>query len=296
MYNFIIVVTFFSLWLAVFFEDALQNIFAFTLILSVGMLHGANDLTLMGQNRDQMRSWSTFRSFLAYMAIVSVGALLFYFVPTIALISFLLFSGYHFGEQHWHDKLSEDRLIAKLFFTAYGLTILFLLFYCNMEDVQEIVRQITNIWIGRSVFTWTLLAIFAMTVVTGGCLYFQNRFTAVNWICELFYLVVFFVIFQTASLIWAFAIYFIWWHSVPSIMEQVAYMYKKVTLKNFWRYCRASFPFWLLSVISLLVVYKVFGNSPKLFLSIFFSFLAAITFPHILVMTRIKKKEKGTPR
>ncbi|MGY8916478.1 MAG: Brp/Blh family beta-carotene 15,15'-dioxygenase, partial [Flavobacteriales bacterium] len=95
--------------------------------------------------------------------------------------------------------------------------------------------------------------------------------------------------FKTASLLWSFAIYFILWHSLPSLVDQIRFLYGGVTKKNIILYLKTSFVYWAISVIGLALFFLFFGGDSDTFLSFFFSFLAAITFPHVLVMTRLNK-------
>ena len=64
-----------------------------------------------------------------YVLLISFGAALFFIVPWLALLLFIMVSGYHFGEQHWEDlKINNSNLVIVLFQFCYGLLILVLLF------------------------------------------------------------------------------------------------------------------------------------------------------------------------
>ena len=78
-----------------------QDIVGFLLILSIGVIHGANDLLIIKKytRKDSLKSQITY--FLYYLGLVFLGFLFFYVFPSIALLSFVLVSIYHFGEQHW---------------------------------------------------------------------------------------------------------------------------------------------------------------------------------------------------
>ena len=45
----LIIITLFSLWLTNYFEAGSQSILAFSLLFSVGLLHGSNDLQLLSK-------------------------------------------------------------------------------------------------------------------------------------------------------------------------------------------------------------------------------------------------------
>jgi hypothetical protein len=106
---------------------------------------------------------------------------------------------------------------------------------------------------------------------------------------NIFYLLVFAIIFKTADLIWAFAIYFVVWHSIPSIKEQINYLYGDFTITNFIVYFKSAFIYWITSLLGILVLYFIFQDK-ELFNALFFSFLAAITFPHTLIIIKMQNK------
>ena len=98
------------------------------------------------------------------------------------------------------------------------------------------------------------------------------------------------MIFNIASLIAGFAIYFIIWHSIPSLRDQIIELHSEFNTDNLVLYLKNSVLYWLVSIVSLFVLYYVV-NDEKLFISLFFSFLAAITFPHVLVMFNLFKNK-----
>ncbi len=106
---------------------------------------------------------------------------------------------------------------------------------------------------------------------------------------EVFLLAVFFVVFHAASLLWAFAIYFVVWHSIPSLADQIRLLYGNINLQNGVRYIRSSAVYWVAALTTLALAFLYFRGNDFGFLPLFFSFLAAITFPHVLVITRLYK-------
>ena len=168
------------------------------------------------------------------------------------------------------------------------MTIFFLLFYTNLEEVRPIIQQITGMVLPPEYYLYTLIASFAGFMA----IYFwwlANGKMKVNMVKELFFLLVFFIVFKTASLLWAFSIYFVIWHSIPSLLDQTKYLYGKVTKRSVLEYFKSSFLYWLASMAGLAVLYYLFHDQQGLFLSIMIYFLAAITFPHVIVMNRLNR-------
>lgn len=289
LHSLMVVSTFFALWLTVFFGDHVQQLLAYVLILTFGILHGANDLKLLQKSKHKNLNGIGFVRVLAYYIIfVGTSLALFYYIPSIALLSFIIFSGYHFGEQHWVFKVKESRIVGYIFYLCYGLFILFLLFYAHWSEVSGVIATITGHEPFKGIYGYGLVLSASGSLASLGYLWYKGSVRA-NLPKEVFFVLVFFVIFNTASLLWAFAIYFILWHSLPSLADQIMYLYGNIGPKSIRDYIRSSFPYWIISVLGLLLLLYVFRNNVETSLSFFFSFLAAITFPHVLVINRLNR-------
>lgn len=79
--NFAIVASFFGLWIDSYVPQAFQIYVGFLLIFSFGILHGANDLTLIKNINSQNQASSYWKILGYYIGIVLFGALLFMFCP-----------------------------------------------------------------------------------------------------------------------------------------------------------------------------------------------------------------------
>lgn len=285
----VLVSTFFALWLAVMFEDTFQNYIAYLFILSFGILHGANDLTLIQKEKTTQRKPKSYlRILVLYILFVLGSVLIFYLLPSLALLVFILFSGYHFGEQHLVGKTQSSSITASILYFTYGIFILFLLFYINYEMTAAIIETMIGFGIPKFIFK-IVLALSGISTICLGVFLVLGKKLRINPIKELFFLAVFFVVFKTASLLLGFAIYFILWHSIPSLYDQIIYLHGDVTKGSFKSFLKDSFPYWLISVVGLLVLLFVFRNNLETSLAFFFSFLAAITFPHVLVIKRLNQ-------
>ena len=102
-------------------------------------------------------------------------------------------------------------------------------------------------------------------------------------------LILYFFTVSLTDLVLSFAIYFVLWHSLPSIIEQTKFIYGFSEKKTYQTYFKKAFIYWIMSLFGLFITYYFFKESQSQLLSIFFSFLAAITFPHTFVISKIKK-------
>jgi Brp/Blh family beta-carotene 15,15'-monooxygenase len=291
--NYSIVASFLGLWINSFLTDEAQIFIGFLLIFSFGILHGANDLLLIGQTKSNFRNKSSLKILLYYIVVVILGALLFYFVPSIALLLFIIVSGYHFGEQHWqiseHEKVKKINIIFHL---LYGLLILHLLFIFHINEVQNIISEITKIHIPSRYFDLVFYSIMVGFLILCIIKYFKSKTFKKIVIQEILLIFVFAIIFKTSTLIWGFTIYFILWHSIPSMIDQMNFLYGSFSLENFKKYFKSAFFYWIISLVGIFSLYLVFRDE-YFFNALFFSFLAAITFPHVWVIIHMFKTKKA---
>ena len=253
-------------------------------VLTLGILHGANDLKLL-QNMRFMRTKS--QRFLVYVSTVFLFSLILYHFPLIALLLFVLFSCYHFGEQQWAHRFQSRTTSPQFFYFVYGAFLFSMLFWSHLEQTQFIIKELSGLSISASYFQ-------SMTYIfTGLCLlYLLFQFSAAKTLVVDVVLqsVLLLVLFWTTNLIISFGTYFIIWHSWPSLQDQTQTLYNKPNA--YFSYIKDAFPYWMISILglSLFFIYnEQIGLNP---LALFFAFLAAITFPHVLVIFGLNQKIK----
>ena len=265
-----------------------QRVIAFFIILSVGIVHGANDLQLI-QKKTQKKSQIFFLSSLSlYIGVVLVGIFLFYLLPVFGLLFFVAFSAYHFGEQHLASKISAatPSWLRVSSYLSYGLALFGLLFTLQWGEVHQIIYIISQAFVSKQsteALFFIGLALFLLSAALIPSLRPLVLF-------ELVLLAFIGLLFSRASLLLGFGVYFVVWHSIPSIQDQVKFLYNSKAGSG-WSYFKSSAPYWLLSLVGLFGVYFLFDVHSWEFLPLFFSFLAAITFPHTVVMGWLKLSE-----
>ena len=290
-YGVLIVSSFFSLWLSTQISAAIESNIAYIMILTVGILHGSNDIMLINHTLKSNSNISSLTIFVIYVLMVSLVAVLFYFLPFVALSLFVVFSSYHFGEQHFISKSSSKNSFLSLYYTSYGMLIFSMIFLNSPKEVIVIVNEITNVFITHDFLKILLYTSMITTIILSFLMYYK-KFINFNFFEEIILIILLSVIFNIASLIAGFAIYFIIWHSIPSLRDQIIELHSEFNKKNLLLYLKNSALYWLISIISLFVLYYIV-NDDKLFISLFFSFLSAITFPHVLVMFNLFKNKSN---
>ncbi len=287
-----LVLTIFLLWLTIQLNYKYESYLAYVLILSVGILHGANDISLIkyALNKSKKSSKLTYAYLSLYLLIILTMAFMFFQFPIVALILFVLVSCFHFGEQHFYKHIIKNDLNTGLMFTGYGGVIFGLLFYFNAVESSSIIYELTALMFDKFYFLYFLLGSTSLFLLAFFMNY-RNFKPSLNYLNELFLLVLFAIVFKLASLLWAFAIYFIVWHSVPSLLDQTIKLYGNIKRVDLIRYIKTSLPNWLVSLLGLGIFYYVSTLINMQFIVLFFAFLAAITIPHVIVMYYLNKSK-----
>jgi Brp/Blh family beta-carotene 15,15'-monooxygenase len=286
-----ILITFFSLWLSVYMTTPSQEAFALFLIFSLGILHGSNDLLLISKVNTSSKPMQLVIFTTTYIGTVLVASLLFYFIPGFALVAFVIFSAFHFGEQHWNESLTKSNSFNRFLFLNYGLIVLFLLFTLNSIAALDVIYALTGFTFDERWFKWGLLTSSSFWIAQTIIMTYRKYLTWQQLLFEFFMLLVFAIVFNTATLIWGFAIYFIFWHSIPSIFEQQSFLYGEVSTRTFIKYVKSSFLIWLVSISSIVLLF-IWLKGDAILLPLLFAFLGAITFAHSLTISRMFKSKK----
>lgn len=285
----IILLSFLGLWLTSYLNAEMQLILGLSLIFSFGILHGANDLELINQ-MESVRKVKFVKILAVYIFMILLSVLLFMQIPFFALMLFILVSSYHFGEQNWQKILRKcDKLISRLLQGSYGLLILSALFYFNIDETQKIINKITHVTIIESQFLLIFLAATLLYVVLSILILIRKNELLVSFIEQSFYILILCVIFKVANLILGFAIYFILWHSIPSLHDQIKFLYGSYNIENFKKYFKSAFWYWIISLFGIFILYFI-SKDMVIFDALFFSFLASITFPHFIVILKMYKQ------
>jgi len=267
---------------------ALEGILALFLILSVGLLHGSNDLMVIQRlaSYEQISGLTRLKTLLAYIGLILIILILFSTQRQFALLFFVLISSFHFGQQHWHRLIKEAHWIRYVFYTSYGLLIFGLLFWTHSEQSSLVIEAITSVSLTAFHFMGLSVVAFGLTVLM---LIATPRIPFRFLLMEVGALVFLFMVFRYTSLLLSFALYFSIWHAVPSIKDQIELLYPKSFSSGLKSYAKAASLYWGISVVGFGLILFLVGFNTLDVLELLVYFLAAITFPHVIVMSRVEK-------
>ena len=274
-----LILSVFAVFFCVFTPILVQDAVAIIGILTFGILHGANDLKIISQKTSHSAQSDRMKSFGLYVGVVFLGILLFFYLPRFALLIFVAVSCYHFGEQHWSER-TQTTFLKPWIFSTYGILIFSMLFALQYHPSSEVITQITSVVVPHYFF-WVGLILSLIGLVL---LLVIEKVKKQTLLIELFLLIILGLLFWNASLLFAFGFYFVIWHSIPSLSSQLNYIYGDTKKSNLILYIKSAWLYWLGALSGLFLFFYYVEVEEAELLSLFFSFLAAITFPHAIVM------------
>jgi len=268
-----------------------QDILGFILILSIGVIHGANDLLIIKKYTRKNSLKSQISYFLYYLGLVFLGFIFFYLFPSIALLSFVLVSIYHFGEQHWEVNTSNaDFINIKRIYPIilHGLVFFVIVFMNNIDIVNDVLLSFNTISLNYNYLRILLIVLFLIYM----SLLLLSKSIRGYFADEFIFFILLFLLTLNSSLIFGFSIYFIFFHSVLSIKDQVKYIYGDDNSQYIKKYLISALPYFILALLFLIGSYLFIDFESLDILPIMFTFLAAITFPHVIVIEKMYSSMK----
>ncbi|MEM1215437.1 MAG: Brp/Blh family beta-carotene 15,15'-dioxygenase [Bacteroidota bacterium] len=259
---------------------------ALLLILFVGIPHGAADHKLFQQLLLQQFNWR----YLALFYVVYLGAmggvvLLWWALPIVALISFVLLSAYHFGQANFH-YLDQPTWVKKLLFIAWGLWVIATPIFFHFEETVPILTAL----LGPLSFPLgpdqlALLAV-GMTIVLALVLavILPKKLLLKEWLslgCLL-------CLFWGTPMLLGFGLFFAGWHALPSAIDQIRFFQTRTATYGFRQYLLAILPYSLLAVGGILFFLWLLGSTALTELwPVVFTAIAALTLPHMLLLDQV---------
>ena len=277
--------TFLLFWVSIQFGQIIEDSIAYVIVLSIGIIHGSNDFTILKKQKKNTIDLIKSTSFYLFLILLCIAC---YLINSfVAILFFVILSSYHFGEQHLENKFTGSKYVKSIIYVVYGMLIFSLIFIENLKDVEVIMLNLTgeiipNSWIETMTVSSSLLLIILIIYQ------FTRKINPkIQIVRELFYILLLYLVFKSSSLILGFAIYFVLWHSIPSILDQTKFLSGGYTFKKILEYLKTAFVYWLISITGLVIAYYYFSES--LFNSMIFIVLFAVTAPHVWVMNRMKQ-------
>ena len=273
--------------LGMFLPSAFLWVLAAINVLTIGIIHGANDLFILSKASKTAKKRQFGYLFVSYVFFVLIMVLALQSVPQWAILLFVLVSAYHFGEQQWHTSQIINSIKIYLLYAAYGIFLFALLFYTHIDQTIAIINQLTTLTLHVKVFQLLLLVSSSLSIFLLVLNYNQLKRQLPY---QFFAFLAIALLFTQTSLLWSFSVYFVLWHSLPSLKEQSEELFPD-SPKPIISYVRLALPYWILAMIGFAFALLYYKENTNTLLAVFFSFLAAITIPHVFVIFRMHQKK-----
>jgi lycopene beta-cyclase len=236
----------------------------------VGIPHGAVDHLISSKG---LSSKITPRFVFSYLGLMTIMGILWFYLPNITLVGFLLFSAFHFGQadiKSW--KLSQNLSMV------WGISVLVYILGTHQHETNEILSSITSISLPFEISPLLIAPWLVYAIVKKRL----NMVFTILWI----------VFTSQLPLLLAFGIYFIGQHSITSWNQLTDYL--NIEKKTIWI---QSLPFqigaWIILALFLFIENTTFQlNISGIFNTsnswgIFFIFISCISMPHAFYMSAI---------
>jgi Brp/Blh family beta-carotene 15,15'-monooxygenase len=271
-------------------------LFAIALILA-GIPHGAADhliFRLLAGQQTLKRNERWF--YAAYLGVALLYAALWWVLPWAAFIAFLLISAFHFGESNWSRISLASPVVRTSTALLWGAAVIGVPVLRYSENSFLIIEEITGSQIRLPVSAVNYILWFLM-LANIGCLVLLKRVRMISpadFLREAGAFVLLMLLFWTTPLLLGFSVYFVFWHSLGTIRDQVEVLRRSDPSFNLPRYLWQLFPFTALSLLGLALMYWFLGDllNPGANLGVLFLFVSIITVPHAILMNQFYNIEK----
>jgi len=253
------------------------------ILLSVGIPHGAIDHLISNPKID---SRGLVKFLLIYLSMIAGYLAIWYFIPVLALMAFLLMSAYHFGQSHFFSE-STLKNYSLLLYVSRGGYFLFAILLGDWESTKVILSPLVNLDYLNNSRYFVLAAFLLSTLLAQGI--FGSKFRRKH-ILELSILG---PILYLSPLLIGFIVYFGFWHALPSMITEYKFLRSYKAYNSFKKFAIQLLPFSLISLIGIgLILFfgLEFLENAQLIL-LFFVLISLISFPHILYMDSFLKKQ-----
>lgn len=289
-----VAVAFFSIILPMVVE-AHGGWLAMLLIILFGVPHGATDHLLFRHvQRDFSNGW-LYRFAARYFLLMGLLIASWMLFPSLALLTFLAISVYHFGQSQWY-YIKVGRAVRLLLYSSWGAFALFTPLLWNYPETRPIVTALT----GTDLYLPThyqlvipvllALLIVLLTVI----LFYFDRITIADLVWENFVVLLLTFLFSVTPLLVGFATYFVFWHSFDSMRDQYQQFKQQQTDYTPITYLKQITPFFLLALFSL-AGFAWCTSAPLLsdaWIGQFFMLISIVTLPHSMLMDTFLEETK----
>jgi Brp/Blh family beta-carotene 15,15'-monooxygenase len=270
-----------------------QWIFFLIMIIATGVPHGSLDFYIeQSQLNLEKKSFSIGSFFLRYLLNMLAYALIWYWLPSVALLIFIFLTAYHFGQIDW--PFHRPGLVNTLLFSLQGLFLITYIITIQLQETAPVLDLLT-----KDVFPagyWQqngpIYSSIAVAGLTGLLilvpLYEYSKGNSpvqiAGWLLQMIFWCLFF---YKMPLYIGFAFYFGCWHSLLSFDLIRQQLNLPPTTAGWWKLIQKALPFSLAALGGIAGLLYFFSANWQLKTSMGYIFMgiAILTLPHLQVFS-----------
>ncbi len=264
------------------------------MMLLLGLPHGATDHGLFLALQPGRPANKKTRFYLTYLSIIGAYGLIWFFLPMVAFVIFMLLSIYHFGQSNWVKVDHGGAGFARLHYLIWGAGILLTPILLHSGEAISIVQSMTGTQLlsvpERSSIYLFIGVMGLVNALVMFVLWWQQRIETKALFAELISYTLLILLFFTNSLLLGFSVYFVVWHSLASAKDQVQFFKQRLSPESRRQLYGEIGMTVLGALLFCLIVW--FGPGPETALQPaiiggVFIFISLLTLPHMLLVEEL---------
>ena len=282
-------------------NDSTEQVFLLIGFLSVGLFHGSADLLLIRKIRNIPSGTGAYGWGALYFLVILLAAAFLWKMPQLLLVMFLLGSAFHFGEsQMWKFQFNAsptgdlERWVCYLLWGTWSMATPILLHPGESREILSSLgafpladRYFSHLLASSNAIFWQTQLLFSLALLSLSFLHFRRE-KVISWRGFLREVISFLAlqwVFHRTSVLISFGAYFIVWHSLSSLVDQIHCLEGSVRSRIIG-YIRYAFPNWLISagMVSVLLFTEWDQGFRWSKLTLIFGAAILLTPPHLLVI------------
>ncbi|MDE3236431.1 MAG: beta-carotene 15,15'-dioxygenase, Brp/Blh family [Bacteroidota bacterium] len=266
-----------SLIAIILYIHGFQNIIWVILVIgfiTVGLSHGAVDHLI---DKNLRNKYDFFKFIIQYLFKSLLLGIVWIIKPDIALICFLLFSSWHFGQTDFY----EWKLRQNVYTLFWGITLLCIILIFNFTETISILKHIPRLSLINKLEFLSQIQVHDLQFFV---LFVAMTLIIITKSWKMLFTTLYLLLLSRLPLLLSFGFYFTFQHSLHG------WKHLKSTLKmSSYEIWIKSLPFSIAGALLLAAFMYEFKNDPW---GIFFILLSCMSLPHILSMDQLYKRIK----
>ena len=269
-----------------------ELILAVLFISLIGIPHGATDhLIFRNLAKPFLGARKMVYFYIYYLMLIGLYALLWWKLPIISFFLFLILSAYHFGQSNWNFVPFNSKILGSIYYFLWGAYVIVSPVVFNYDNTQPIIQDIVRQSPPDIALGWRwgmVIGLFAANLLLAFGLVLSKRLGVRAFLEEVLNLVILGAVFYMTPVLLGFAVYFVLWHSLSSVMDQVKFFQERKAVYSIGKYVKDTLPFTLLALVGMAAMFWMqFEFMGTIEIGLLFVFISIVTLPHMILIDQL---------